>query len=90
MDDLNQTVLNIEELRSVAEIGDFFISLGQKLKDQGFFTLTQADRKADVRLVGTPRLELKYKIKKGNKHKFEIEIEWKPGLGGASDRVNVT
>jgi len=77
-----QIIFSSEEPRSVQEIGEFLIQIGQKLKEQGFFNLTQGDQQIEVRPDGATKLELKYEIEGGNKHEFEIEIEWKPGAGG--------
>jgi amphi-Trp domain-containing protein len=74
-----KVIFSSEEPRSVEEIGDFLIQVGQKLKEQGFFTLNQGDKQVEVRPKGGTKLELKYEIEDSNKHEFEIEIEWKPG-----------
>lgn len=80
-----KVIFSSEEPRSVEEIGDFLIRVGQKLKEQGFFTLNQGDKHVEVRPEGKTKLELKYEIEGSNKHEFEIEIEWKPG----QDRAKV-
>ncbi len=78
------------EPRSIEEIGDFLIQAGQKLKSQGFFTLTQDDKKIEVRPGIATKLELKYEVKKDTKHQFEIEIEWKEGeAGSAAGKVSI-
>lgn len=83
-------IFSSEEPRSVEEIGDFLIQAGEKLKSQGFFTLTQDDQKIEVKPGGATKLELKYEIKKDTKHQFEIEIEWKEGeAGGAAGKVSI-
>ncbi len=84
-----EVIFSSEEPRSVEEIGDFLIQIGNKLKEQGFFNLTQGDRQIEVRPVGATKLELKYEIEGGTKHEFEVEIEWKPGAGGAG-KVDIT
>ncbi|RQD76524.1 MAG: amphi-Trp domain-containing protein [Candidatus Syntrophonatronum acetioxidans] len=85
-----EVIFSSEEPRSVSEIGDFLIQAGQKLKEQGFFTLTSGDKQLEVRPEGATKLELKYEIE-GAKHEFEIEIEWKPGVGGpGSGKVDIT
>lgn len=80
-----KVIFSSEEPRSVEEIGDFLIRLGQKLKEEGFFTLNQGDKQVEVRPEGRTKLESKYEIEGSNKHEFAIEIEWKPG----QDRVKV-
>ncbi len=77
-----EVIFSSEEPRSIEEIGDFLIQIGNKLKSQGSFNLSQGDRHIEVRPDGATKLELKYEIEDGNKHEFEVEIEWKPGAGG--------
>lgn len=78
------TLFSSEEQKSVEDIAEFLIQTGQKLKEQGFFTLSQDDQQVEIRPEGATTLELKYKVKKESKHKFEIEIEWKEGAAGRS------
>lgn len=88
-----EVIFSSEEPRSVEEIGEFLIQAGQKLKEQGFFNLTQGDKQIEVRPDGATKLELKYEIEKGReiKHQFEIEIEWKPAAaGGAGGKVGIS
>ncbi len=83
-------IFSSEEPRSVEEIGEFLIQAGQKLKEQGFFTLTQDEQQIEIRPGGATKLELKYEVKKESKHQFEIEIEWKEGsAGGPGGKVNI-
>ncbi len=84
-----EVIFSSEEPRTIQEIGDFLILAGQKLKEQGFFNLTQGDRQIEVRPDGSTKLELKYEIKGETKHQFEIEIEWKPGVGGQGGKVDI-
>ncbi len=74
-----EVVFSSEEPRSVAEIGDFLVQVGTKLKEKGYFQLVQGDRQLEVRPSGATKLELKYEIEDDVEHQFEIEIEWKPG-----------
>ena len=74
------TMFSSEEQKSVEDIAEFLIQTGQKLKEQGYFTLSQEDQQVEIRPEGAATLELKYKVKKESKHKFEIEIEWKEGV----------
>ncbi len=83
-----EVIFSSEEPRSVQEIGDFLILAGQKLKEQGFFNLTQGDQQIEVSPDGATKLELKYEIE-GAKHQFEIEIEWKPGAAGQGGKVDI-
>ncbi len=73
-----------EEPRSVEEIGRFLVNLGEKLLEQGGFTVTQGEQEYYIEPGGASKLELKYESK-GEKHQFEIEIEWKPGKAGAEE-----
>ncbi len=83
-------IFSSEEPRTIEEIGDFLIQAGQKLKEQGFFTLSQDDQQVEIRPGGATKLELKYEVKKDTKHQFEIEIEWKEGAaGGPGGKVNI-
>ena len=71
-------IFSSKELRSAAEIGSFLVSIGEKLQADGSFTLTQGAEEFQIAPSGNTNLEIKYKTK-GEKHEFEIEIEWKPG-----------
>ncbi len=76
-----EVIFSSEEPRSVQEIGDFLVTVGQKLKEQGFFSLHQGDRQVEVKPEGHTKLELKYEIEGETKHGFEIEIEWDTAKG---------
>ncbi len=84
-----EVVFSSKSLRDVEEIGDFLIQVGQKLKEQGYFTMTQGERQIEIRPKGSTKLELKYEIEDKGKHEFEIEIEWKPGVAG-SEKIDIT
>lgn len=66
-----------EERRSVKEIANFLKLIAEKLETQGSFQIEQASEHFDIRPSGNTKLELKYESK-GDRHKFEIEIEWSP------------
>ncbi len=76
-----EVIFSAEEPRTVQEIGEFLLQIGQKLKEQGYFTLSQGENQIEVRPEGGTKLELKYEIEGQSKHGFEIEIEWDPGKG---------
>ncbi|OEF96647.1 hypothetical protein BHF68_07715 [Desulfuribacillus alkaliarsenatis] len=80
MDQKPRTVVHFksEERRTVNEIADFLRVVADKLDTQGSFQIEQAGEQFDIRPEGNTKLELKYESK-GERHKFEIEIEWKPG-----------
>lgn len=71
-------IFSSEEMRSPEEIGRFLVNVGEKLQSEGSFTVVQGANDIQITPGGTTKLELKYKTK-GEKHEFEIEIEWKPG-----------
>lgn len=70
-----------KEDKTPQEIGAFLMQLGEKLQTDGSFTLTQGERVIEVHPQGLTKLELEYEIE-GEKHEFEIEIEWRPGREG--------
>ncbi len=78
-----EVIFSSEETRSIQEIGDFLIMVGQKLKEQGSFTLHQDDKQIEIRPEGRTKLELKYEIERETKHGFEMEIEWDTTKGKA-------
>ncbi len=87
----SEVLFSSEEAKTIQEIGDFLIQAGQKLKEQGFFNLTQGGQQVEVRPGAAPKLELKYEIEKENKHQFEIEIEWRTGMdAGKTGKVDIS
>jgi len=78
-----EVIFSSEESRGVQEIGDFLIMVGQKLKEQGYFTVHQGEKQIEIRPEGGTKLELKYEIERETKHGFEIEIEWDTAKGTA-------
>jgi len=75
---IKQEIFSSEEPRSVEEIGKFLINIGEKLVNDGSFSLRRGEEDLVITPTGIVILELEYKTK-GEKHEFEIEIEWKPG-----------
>ncbi|UMZ73591.1 amphi-Trp domain-containing protein [Natranaerofaba carboxydovora] len=67
-----------EEPKSTKDIGEFLKMIGEKLSNEGSFSLQQGETEHNIAPSGATKLELKYKTKQ-DKHEFEIEIEWKPG-----------
>ncbi len=84
-----EVIFSSEEPRSVQEIGDFLIQIGEKLKEQGFFSLTQGEKQIKIHPEGATKLEIKYEIEDEVKHGFEVEIEWKTGSENVG-RVDIT
>lgn len=76
-----QVFVNVEEQRSVEDIGKFLVEIGQKLAGEGSFSLSQGGQSYQVAPSGQVELEVQYKTK-GDKHTFEVEIEWWPGREG--------
>lgn len=72
-----EKLFSSKENKTTQEIGDFLMSLGEKLKTQSSFTIKQGERVFKVKPQGRTRLELDY-TRKGEKYEFEIEIEWRP------------
>ncbi len=70
-----------KENRTTQEIGAFLIQIGEKLKNEGLFTLNQGSTTIEVHPRGPTKLELEYEVK-GEKHEFELEIEWRPNREG--------
>ncbi len=74
-----EVIFSSKEQKSIQEIGEFLIQLGQKMKEQGSFNLSKGGEQISIKPSGQPKLELKYEIENQDKHEFEIEIEWRPG-----------
>ena len=74
----SQVHFSSEEAKSVKEIGEFLQMIGEKLVNEGSFSLQHNDNNYTIAPDGATKLELKYQTK-GDKHEFEIEVEWKPG-----------
>jgi amphi-Trp domain-containing protein len=73
-----ETVLfKSESQKSIQEIVDFLMLVADKLSQEGAFHVTQGEQEFEIRPEGRTKLELKYETK-GEKQKFEIEIEWNP------------
>jgi len=66
-----------ESQKSTQEIADFLRLVADKLAQEGAFYITQGEQEFEIRPEGKTKLELKYETK-GEKQKFEIEIEWNP------------
>lgn len=78
---MKQKLVDIEERRTPEEIGTFLMEIGRKLKEDGRFDLVHGEKSYDIAPTGEVELEVQYKTK-GEKHKFELEIQWKPGSQG--------
>ena len=85
-----QRVFSSKENKSVEELGDFLIHLGQRLKNEGSFSLDKGDEKVSVKPMGSVVLDLKYEIEKENVHEFEIELKWNPQKASVQGKVNIS
>lgn len=69
------TLVDYEEKMSLTQAADFLESLAKKLREDGTFTLTHGGKSHEVTLA--PRVEVEIKLeRKGNKTKFDLELEW--------------
>ncbi len=73
-----QIHVDLEQALSKEEIGRYLVDIGQKLIDDGSFTIKQGQDSYKINPSGHIELELQYKTR-GEKNTFEIEIQWKPG-----------
>jgi len=71
--------LDLEQTMSKEEIGNYLVDIGQKLINEGSFTIVQGQESYEINPSGHLELEIQYKTK-GEKNTFEIEIQWKPGV----------
>lgn len=65
------------DIKTVGEVGDLLLELGNKLKSQGYFNLV-TNNNNDVRVTpkGSISLEIKYEVNDKGKHELELEFEW--------------
>lgn len=71
-----QRILDHKEHQSLNEFAETLEVIAKKLKDEASFTLQQGDREIDIAPNSLVEVEYSYKIK-GDKHEFEIELEWR-------------
>jgi len=76
-----QVHINSEQALSKEEIGKYLVEVGEKLINEGSFTIKQGQQSYEIAPAGQIELEIQYKTK-GEKKEFEIEIQWKPGKEG--------
>jgi len=74
---VKQIHVDLEQALSKEEIGKYLIDIGQKLVNEGSFTVKHGQESYQINPSGLIELELQYKTK-GEKNTFEIEIQWKP------------
>ena len=85
-----QNIFSSKEHQSVEEVGDFLLRIGQKLKEEGSFSLEKGNEKVRVKPEGSFVLELKYEIERDNDHEFEIELKWNPDKISGDEKVNIS
>ncbi|MDV6378291.1 amphi-Trp domain-containing protein [Sporosarcina sp. GW1-11] len=76
-----------EEKMSLANAAEFLESLAKKLREEGTFTLTQGDQTHEVTPASSVELEIKLE-KQGDKHTFEVELEWREGENDSSISIS--
>ena len=74
-----QVHLDLEQNLTKVEVWEFLIDVGQKLINEGSFTIKQGQDSYEINPSGQIKIELQYKTR-GEKNSFEVEIQWKPGV----------
>lgn len=72
-----------EEKMSLVQAAEFLETVAKKLREEGTFTLTQGEKTHEVTPASSVELEIKLE-KQGDKHSFEVEIEWREGAKNSS------
>lgn len=70
-------MIDYKQRMSKQEVASFLRTIADKLEQEGKFTLTQGEQTHDVEPSASPLLEVEYQERNG-KHKFEIELQWRP------------
>lgn len=71
-------MIDYEERQSLEQATALLETIVAKLKEQGKFTFKQGETEIEIQPSGQIQTEIKYEVK-GDKHSFEIELEWIPG-----------
>lgn len=85
-----KNVFSSKEHHNMEEVGDFLIKIGQKLKEEGSFSLDKGSEQVRIKPMGSLVLELKYEIEKDNGHEFEIELKWNPDKASEESKVHIS
>ena len=72
-----QVLIDYEERQSLEQATALLETIVAKLKEQGKFTFKQGETEIEIQPSGQIQTEIKYEVK-GDKHSFEIELEWIP------------
>lgn len=75
---VTEVLLDREERQTLLEFAATLETIARKLKEKGAFTLTEGEREIVVEPADTLKVEYSYE-KKGDKHSFEIEFDWRTG-----------
>lgn len=75
---VTEVLLDREERQTLLEFAETLETIARKLKEKGAFTLTEGKREIVVEPADTLKVEYSYE-KKGDKHSFEIEFDWRTG-----------
>ncbi|MFC5559772.1 amphi-Trp domain-containing protein [Ureibacillus thermophilus] len=78
-----QVFIKHKEVQSIQEFAMMLEKMAQKLKQEGKFTFVQGTEQVEVAPNEQVKVDYKYEVK-GEKHQFEIEIEWSPTLAAPS------
>ncbi|MFO7318015.1 MAG: amphi-Trp domain-containing protein [Bacilli bacterium] len=77
-----QVLIKHKEVQSVQAFAAMLEKMAQKLKQEGKFTFVQGTEQVEVAPGDPVKVDYKYTVK-GDKHEFEIEIEWSPNRASA-------
>lgn len=75
---VTEVLLDREDRQTLVEFATTLETIARKLKEKGAFTLTEGEREILVNPADTLKVEYFYE-KKGDKHSFEIEFDWRTG-----------
>lgn len=75
---VTEVLLDREDRQTLVEFATTLETIARKLKEKGAFILTEGEREIFVNPADTLKVEYSYE-KKGDKHSFEIEFDWRTG-----------
>lgn len=71
-------IIKRKEYQSVQELAQMLEDIAAKLKAEGSFSITEGEKTTTIAPGQRLEVEIEYSTK-GNKHEFEIELEWREG-----------
>ncbi len=80
-------LVDSEQVQNLQEFTSMLETLTSRLKEQGSFTITQGTEAVQVQPADQVEVEIKYEIK-GDKHSFELELEWYEGQKGGTVSIS--